>query len=391
MKDFEFSLPTKIIFGKNAQDKIGSMAASLGRRALIVYGSGRIIKNGLLDELQGHLKEAGVDSRPFGGVCENPVLSWVLEGVAQAKDFRADMVIAVGGGSVIDAAKAVCLGCCYDGDLWDIYSGQVIAQKALPLGVVLTNSATASEANGVSVLRKDNTGKKAALTCPLIRPAFALMNPELTYSVPPRQTAIGALDIFSHAFERYFHRGQRGTLRNLMCESVMKTVIIELPKALKSPENYDARSQLMWAGTVAHSDILGKEGVYACHAMSHILTARYNMPHGMALAILMPAWCKYVMVDHPQDIADFAVNVWGVEQNCESAANMAQEGISRFQQFVCNCGLPVTLREAGIGDADSKALTDLLFDGSGEDACIGENYEKMYRRDVQAMFDLAIG
>lgn len=388
MKDFEFSLPTKIIFGRNAHSRVGEMAFALGRRALIMYGSLRVIDNGLMKELTESLEKHGVAYRLFGGITPNPLLSEAKAAAREAADFEADLIIAVGGGSVIDAAKAACLACKYSGELWDIYEGKKKPEAALPLGVVLTMAATASEANGVSVIRNDTSGKKAALTCSLTCPAFALLNPKLTFSVSQKQTAIGAMDAFSHAFERYFHTGQKGTLRSYLCESIMKTVIEELPKAIEHPDDYEARSQLMWAATMAHSDMIGKEGVYVCHAMSHILTASFGMAHGMALAVLMPAWCKYVMIKHPEDIASFAKNVWGVENGERDAYNAAQEGISRFQQFICNCGLPVTLREAGIKTMDGAGLArELMADKS----FIGENYEKFYERDIQAMFDLAIG
>lgn len=401
MKDFEFSLPTKIIFGQHVQEQVGELSAAIGQRALIMYGSSRVIDCGLMEQITASLKARGVAYRLFGGISPNPLLSQARKAASAAKAFGADLILAVGGGSVIDAAKAAALGAKAgpematkadpdaDSDgLWEIYTGKRKAMAALPVGVVLTMAATASEANSVSVLRNDADGKKAALTCPLTYPAFALLNPELTYSVPAKETAIGALDIFSHAFERYFHREQWGTLRNYLCEAVMKTVIAELPRAQKEPECYEARSQLMWAATVAHSDMIGKEGVYVCHAMSHVLTAAFGMPHGMALAVLMPAWCKYVMVKNPGDIAGFAARVWGVECGGQNPDSTAQEGIFRFQQFICNSGLPVTLREAGINNADSAMLTRMLMDSQ---SYIGENYEKFYQKDIQAMFDLAIG
>ena len=388
MNDFEFSLPTKIVFGRNAETRAGEMARAIGKRAMILYGSDRVIQSGLMEVLTQSLTKSGVEYTMYGGISQNPYISSALSAAQKARQFNADMILAVGGGSVIDAAKAAALGYFAGEKLWDIYEGREKAVQALPVGVVLTLAATASEANGVSVLRNDKTGKKAALTCLLTCPAFALMNPELTFSVPPKQTAIGAVDAFSHAFERYFHKGQQGTLRNYMCEGAMKTIIRELPRALKTPDCYEARSQLMWTATVAHSDMLGKDGVYVCHAMSHILTAAFGMAHGMALGVLMPAWCKYVMIRHPQDIAGFARNVWGVDGDEQDAVNTAQEGIFRFQQFICNSGLPVTLREAGITSADSLTLAQSLMP---EDGFIGENYEKFDQKDVQAMFDLAIG
>ena len=364
------------------------MAARIGKRALILYGSERVLACGLMDVITSGLAACGVDYELFGGISQNPCISSAMEAAQAARRFKAGLILAVGGGSVIDAAKAAAVGYYANDRLPEIYEGRMAAEKALPIGVVLTLAATASEVNGVSVLRDDRTGRKMALTCPLTCPAFALMNPKLTFSVPPKQTAIGAVDAFSHAFERYFHKGQQGTLRSYMCEGAMKTIIQELPRALKEPDSYEARSQLMWTATVAHSDMLGKEGVYVCHAMSHVLTAAFGMPHGMALGVLMPAWCKYVMIRHPLDRAGFAEKVWDVEPAGRSAEHVAQEGIFRFQQFICNSGLPVTLREAGITSADSAALAGSLM---APDGVIGENYDKFDQKDIQAIFDLAIG
>lgn len=387
MMDFQFSLPTKIIFGKNAEENIGKMSAALGKRALIMYGSSRVIDNGLMKKLTDQLEAFGITFDFVGGISPNPLLSEARKAADRALQFQADMILAVGSGSVIDAAKAACLGW-GSKDLKKIYEGSEKPKKALPLGVVLTMGATASEANSVSVICDDITGKKSALTCPLTFPVFALMNPELTFSVPAKQTAIGAMDIFSHAFERYFHKTKRGVLRNYLCEGLMRTVVEELPRVLSTPDDYQARSELMWAATVAHTDILGCDGVYVCHGMSHILTAAFEMPHGMALGVLMPAWCKYVMVKNPEDIAGFARKVWNVDDFGMSVEHVAQEGIFRFQEFICNSGLPVTLREAGILNVDSAALAKQLMAGK---SFIGENYEKMYEKDIQAMFDLAIG
>ena len=252
-----------------------------------------------------------------------------------AKEKQIDLLLAVGGGSVIDTAKAVSIGSCYSGKLWDFYSGKAVPEKALPIGVVLTMAATASEANCVSVLSNETIGKKTAFYHPLTYPKFALLNPELTYSVPARQSAIGGIDIFAHAFERYFHLGQKGILRDGLCTAVMKTVLAELPLVQQNPDDYDGRSQLMWAATMAHSDMIGAEGVFACHEMSHILTEEYDLSHGLALGILMPAWCKYILLDHAEEIAAFSQEVWDVPAEGKNAVAIAQDGISRFQDFIC--------------------------------------------------------
>ena len=306
-----------------------------------------------------------------------------------AKEKQIDLLLAVGGGSVIDTAKAVSIGSCYSGKLWDFYSGKAVPEKALPIGVVLTMAATASEANCVSVLSNETIGKKTAFYHPLTYPKFALLNPELTYSVPARQSAIGGIDIFAHAFERYFHLGQKGILRDGLCTAVMKTVLAELPLVQQNPDDYDGRSQLMWAATMAHSDMIGAEGVFACHEMSHILTEEYDLSHGLALGILMPAWCKFILLDHAEEIAAFSQEVWDVPAEGKNAVAIAQDGISRFQDFICSVGLPVTLREAGISNVDSKWLAEKML--PDPETVVGENFQPLYQYDVQAIFELAKG
>lgn len=396
MKDFRFHIPTEIVFGRHAEEEAGRMTSVLGKRALILYGSERIRKNGLLGRIERLLEENGVFYETFGGITENPLLSVAEKicGIVREKKF--DVLLAVGGGSVIDTAKAVSIGSCTETPLWDFYEQKAVPKETLPVGVVLTMAATASEANCTSVITNDRINKKSVMGCPLTFPKFALMDPELTFTVPREQTAVGAVDIFSHAFERYFHLGQKGTLRRHLCTAVMKTVLEELPKAQEQPDDYESRSQLMWAATMAHSDMIGADGVFACHEMSHILTEEFGLPHGTALAVLMPAWCKYMLSGHVSEIAEFARDVWDVVSEEESdkkadeqaEEHAAQEGISRFQQFIASSGLPVTLHEAGIVQADSRELAEKTVSETGY---LGEGFEKLYRRDLQAIYELAKG
>ncbi|WP_300269363.1 iron-containing alcohol dehydrogenase [uncultured Flavonifractor sp.] len=388
MKDFTFSFPTRVIFGRDAEGQAGELAAPFGPNVMLLYGSDRIRRSSLLDRLTADLETHGLTVTLFGGIQENPLLSKAEEGRRLAREKKITLLLAVGGGSVIDTAKAVSLGAKSTAPLWDIYSGKGKAQKALPIGVVLTTAATASEANSVSVLCHDELHLKVALEEPLTRPRFALMDPALTFSLPPRQTASCGVDIFSHAFERYFHKGQQGTLRSQMCAAVMRTVIAELPKALARPDDYDARSQLMWAATVAHSDMLGFEGDFACHAISHVLTTALGLPHGVALGILMTAWCKYMLTDETQAIADFSTLVWQVPP-CSSQIQTAQNGISAFQEFLCSAGLPVTLREAGFGNVSLEELAGLALPGGA--GTLGGNFRPLDYSAVLSLLQLARG
>ena len=388
MENFLFSLPTNIIFGDHAEEEAGRMTSEYGTRALILYGSERIRKNGLLGKIEEQLAEHGVSCETFGGITENPLLSVAEQICDLVRKKQFDVLLAVGGGSVIDTAKAVSIGSCTETPLWDFYDQKAIPQNALPIGVVLTMAATASEANCTSVITNDRIHKKTVMGCPLTFPKFALLNPKLTFTVTPKQTAIGAIDIFSHAFERYFHLGQKGTLRRHLCTSVMKTVLEELPKAQENPEDYESRSQLMWAATVAHSNMIGTDGVFACHEMSHILTEEFGLPHGTALAILMPAWCSYMLPDHTAELAEFARDVWGVSGVGRPEEHVAREGILRFQRFLASRGLPLTLSEAGIESVSSRELADKTVSESG---FLGESFAKLYRRDLQEIYEFARG
>lgn len=388
MKDFVWDNPTRIVFGHQAEEQIGKMTAPFGKKAMILYGSGRIRQNGLLDRIEDSLREAGVRVETFSGITENPELSMVekISGIVRSKDI--DVLLAVGGGSVIDAAKAVSIGSCNPEPVWNFFTRQAEPKHALPVGVVLTMAATASEANSCAVITNDRIGRKVAYAHPRLYPKFALLDPELTESVPPGQTAAGAIDIFAHAFERYFDRTEYGTLRRLLCTAVMRTVRIELPKTLAHPEDYDSRSQLMWAATMAHSDRIGFGGVFACHEMSHILTERFGLRHGVALAILMPAWLKYMMIPYPKEIAQFAIDVFDIPAEGRTMLDVAQDGISAFQHFINQNGLPVTLKDAGIQSVDSRELAEELLGGTGT---IGENFSKLGNLEVQDIFELCKG
>lgn len=384
MKDFTFSFPTRIVFGRHADECVGELMKQYGRNALIVYGSDRICRSGLLGRITEKLEQAGVSWSTFGGVEENPLLSKVEDGIALAREQKCDVLLAIGGGSVIDTAKAISLGIRYEHNVWKLYEAKDKARQALPIGVVLTMAATASEANGVSVIWNKEINKKRALSEPLTRPAFALLNPELTYTVPAKTTAAGAMDIFAHAFERYLVKEQQGVLRDMLCESIMKTVISELPGVLEQPDSYEHRSQLMWAATMAHSDMIGAEGDFACHALSHIFTEEFGLSHGSALAILMPAWCQYMSTVEPAFVRKFLCNVWGVEQT----QGDIEKGITVFREFISACGLASCLRDAGIRNVDSHMLAVRAL--SSADGYIGGGFKKLYFDDVRQIIEQCI-
>lgn len=391
MNNFYFRFPTHVFFGREAEKKAGELTAQYGSHVLILYGSERISQNGLLPDIIQQLKQAGVTVDTFGGITENPRLSTVTKACELVREKKIDVLLAIGGGSVIDTAKAVSVGAVSDVPVWDFIEGKASPAQALPVGVVLTISATASEANCVAVITNDEINKKCMLGHPLLYPKFALLNPQLTETVSNYQTAVGAIDAFSHVFERYFHIGQKGTLRTKLCIAIMQTILEELPKAQEDPKSYEARSQLMWAATMAHSDMIGAEGVFACHEMSHVLTEEYGIAHGAALAVLMPAWCKYWMVGHTAEIAAFAADVWGVcfdKSKEKDAEQIAQEGIYLFQNDIRRCNLAVTMREMGITHIDSSMLAEKTL-GMAEH--IGDAFAPHKKKDLQAIFDICLG
>ncbi|MCR5667081.1 MAG: iron-containing alcohol dehydrogenase [Eubacterium sp.] len=386
MHNFVFHIPTEIYFGKGTQQNIGKIAKQYGSRVLLLYGSERVVKNGLLGELTKNLQQEDISVYKYGGIQANPLLSKAKEIAKYAIEERIELLIAVGGGSVIDTAKAVSIAAVNKADLWTYYEQGKEVPKALPVGCVVTMAATASEANCVSVLSHDSKKQKKMFAHPQLFPRFSILNPELTYTASPKQTAVGAIDIFSHAFERYFCLEQRGTLRNKLCGAIMQTVVAELPKAMESPCDYDSRAQLMWAATMAHSDMIGTEGVFACHEMSHVLTEEYGLAHGVALAILMPAWLKFMLPWHMDLLAEFAREVWGEELKGCDDVEASQEGIFKMQQFIGRCHLPLSLHEAGINTRNSERLAEKLLTGRDY---VGEAFEKINKEGASIIFQMA--
>ncbi|WP_455383052.1 iron-containing alcohol dehydrogenase [Salinispira pacifica] len=347
MESFRFSMPTQIIFGKDTERQTGAETAKIGKRVLFHYGSGSIRKSGLYDRVVESLKSAGVEYVELGGVQPNPRLSLVQEGIRLCREQKLDAVLAVGGGSVIDSAKAIAVGVPYTGDVWDFYTGKAVPSQIIPVGVVLTIPAAGSEASKSSVISREEGNFKLALDIDLIKPAFAIMNPELTYTLPPYQTACGAADIMAHIMERYFTNVKNVELTDRLCEATLKTVIRNVPIVLRDPANYDARAEIMWAGTVAHNDLLstGRVGDWASHMLEHEISALYDVAHGAGLAVVFPAWMKYTYKHDVQRFVQFAVRVWGVEENFADPEETALEGIRRLEQFLSGIGLPVRMEE----------------------------------------------
>jgi len=352
MRDFEFLSPTKIIFGRNSEAKVGREVKNYSRKILLHYGKGSIIRTGLYDRVVKSLKEEGIDFIELGGVQPNPRVSLVREGIEICRKNGINFILAIGGGSVIDSSKAIAVGVPYSGDVWDFYAGKMEPKTALPVGVVLTIPAAGSEASKSSVITNEDGWYKRSINTEIIRPRFAIMNPEVTFTLPPYQTACGAADIMAHVMERYFTNDKGVNFTDRLCEATLKTVIYNVPIVLKKPDDYDARAQIMWASTIAHNDLLstGRTGDWASHGIEHELSGIYDIAHGAGLAIVFPAWMKYVYKHNIERFIQFAVNVWNVEPNFESPERIALEGVERLKRFFKDIGLPTSLSEANIGE-----------------------------------------
>ena len=350
MDNFTFRNTTKIIFGKDTESQVGSETARYGNKILLHYGSGSIKKYGLYDRILKSLKDAGLEIIELGGVQPNPRLGLVKEGIDLCRREKIDFILAVGGGSAIDSAKAIAVGVPYNGDVWDFFTGKASVEKVIPVGVILTIAAAGSESSGNSVITNEEGLYKRAVGSDILRPRFAILNPEITYTLPPNQTTCGVSDIMAHIMERYFTTVKEVDLTDRLCEATLKTVINNALIVLEEPKNYAARAEIMWAGTIAHNDLLstGRIGDWASHQIEHELSGIYDVPHGAGLSTIFPAWMKYVYKKDPEKFAQFAVRVWNVEPDFRDVEKTALEGIKRLKDFYKEIGLPVTLKEMNI-------------------------------------------
>jgi alcohol dehydrogenase YqhD (iron-dependent ADH family) len=351
MQNFTYQNTTKIVFGKGTEEEVGEYTAQYGSKALLHYGGGSVKKFGTYDKVVKSLEAAGVEFVELGGVEPNPKLSLVHEGVKLAKEENVDFILAVGGGSVIDSAKAISAGTFYDGDAWDFYTTDEKITEALPIGVVLTIPAAGSESSSGSVItKKDGMQKKTINNSELIRAKFAIMNPEITFTLPDYQTACGAVDIMTHVMERYFTNTENVDYTDRISEATLKTIINNTPKVLADNEDYAARAEVMWAGTNAHNGLLGtgREEDWASHNIEHELSGIYDVAHGAGLAVIFPAWMDYVYQHDLERFAQFAVRVWDVDPDFKDLEWTARQGINKMKEFFIEIGMPLTLRELDI-------------------------------------------
>jgi alcohol dehydrogenase YqhD (iron-dependent ADH family) len=363
MKNFNFIAPTKILFGKNKVNELGGEIKLHGSRVLFAYGTGSIKKTGLYDKVSGQLKSSGIEYFELSGIKPNPDISSVREGIRICRENKIDFILAVGGGSVIDCAKAIAAGVPYEGDAWDFLMRKAAVKDPLPLGTILTLAATGSEMNGNSVISNSETNEKRAFGDDSLRPKFSILDPVLTFSVNKWQTAAGTVDIISHIFEQYFTPDKGTFVQDAIAEGIVNTCIKYGPVAVESPENYEARANLMWSSSLALNGltVTGKMfGDWATHNIEHELSAYNDLTHGAGLAILFPVWLEYVLDKmRAPKIAQMARNAFGVTETDDMKA--AEEGIKRIREFFKSLGMPSTLSEVDISSEH--------FDRMAESAC----------------------
>ena len=348
IKDFNFYAPTRVVFGRQSEEQLPQLLKANGAtRVLIHYGGGSARRSGLLDKVYGLLNDAGIGYVELGGVVPNPLLSKVQEGIALCRSEHVDFILAVGGGSVIDSAKAIGYGVGYDGEVWDFWEGKAVPQSCLPIGVMLTIPAAGSEMSSSCVITKDDGLLKRGINSDLCRCKFCIMNPERTYTLPPYQTAAGATDIMMHTMERYFSNYEDMTLTDSISEALLRTVKDCAVEVLRHPEDYRNRAQIMWAGSLAHNDLTecGTEKDFATHRLEHELSALFGVTHGAGLAALWGSWARFVMPRHLSRFVQFAVNVMGVANDFAHPELTAEHGVEAMEAFYRQIGMPTSIPE----------------------------------------------
>lgn len=357
MENFQYYTPTKIIFGRGTEEQTGQLAAEQGcKKVLVHYGGGSVVKSGLLERIYRSLDAAGIPYVSLGGVVPNPRLSLVYEGIRLARKEQVDFILAVGGGSVIDSAKAIGYGVANEGDVWDFYEKRRTAKACLPIGVVLTIAAAGSEMSDSSVITKEEGWLKRGYSSNYARARFAVMNPELTMTLPKYQTASGCVDIMMHTMERYFNRSENMEMTDGISEHLLRTVMKNAKILMNEPDNYQARAEVMWAGSLSHNGLTGcgtGGGDWASHQLEHELGGMFDVAHGAGLAAVWGSWARYVMDAAPERFAKFAVNVMGVEPEAEKLKT-AQKGIEAMEDFYRALDMPVCIGDMGIDLAEEQ-------------------------------------
>ncbi|MGI6007757.1 MAG: iron-containing alcohol dehydrogenase [Ruminococcus sp.] len=360
MLNFEYYAPTRVVFGKDTESQVGRLVKEQNcKKVLVHYGSQSAVKSGLLDRIYASLKEASIEYVSLGGVVPNPRISKAREGIELCRKEGVDFILAVGGGSVIDSAKAIGYGTACGGDVWDFYSKKRVPTACLPIGCVLTIAAAGSEMSNSSVLTNEEGWLKRGCNNDLCRCRFAVMNPELTYTLPAYQTACGCVDILMHTMERYFNNNQSMDLTDHLCEALMRTVMMNSRILMQSPENYDARAEIMWAGSLSHNGLMGcgtDGGDWSCHQLEHELGGMFDVAHGAGLAAVWGSWARYVLDSNVERFAQFACNVFDIPCGSD-LKEAALKGIEAMEQFYRYMEMPTSVSDMGITLTDEQIET----------------------------------
>lgn len=360
MFDFKYFTPTKVLFGKNTENKVADLIKEFGgKKVLIHYGGGSVIRSGLMQKVTDKLEAAGIKYVKLGGAVPNPRLSLVYEGIDLCKKEGLDFILALGGGSAIDSAKAIGYGVMNDGDVWDLYDYKKQAKACMPLGVILTLAATGSEMSDSSVITKEEGLVKRGYSSDFCRPRFAILNPELTMTLPDYQTACGCTDIMMHTMERYFTNGGNMELTDSMAEALLRTVKENAKILARDPKNYDARAEVMWAGSLSHNGLTGcgnDGGDWMTHKLEHELGGLYDVAHGAGLAAIWGSWARYVYKNCLPRFKRYAINVMGIAPNAGSDEEIALKGIEAMEDFYREIKMPTNLRELGVNATDDDLM-----------------------------------
>ena len=393
MKDFTYYAPTRIVFGKESEEKLPQLIQQYGgKKVLVHYGGGSAKRSGLLDKVFTMLDDAGIAYVELGGVVPNPVLSLVKEGIDLCQKEKVDFILAVGGGSVIDSSKAIGYGVGYDGDVWDFWDGKAVPQSCLPIGVVLTIPAAGSEMSSSCVITNEDGMLKRGVNSDLCRCKFAIMNPERTYTLPPFQTAAGATDIMMHTMERYFSKYEDAMLTDAIAEALLRTVMKATKAVLAKSDDYTSRAAIMWAGSLSHNDLTecGTEKDFACHKLEHELSGLFGVTHGAGLAAIWGSWARYVMNRHMDRFVKFATEVMGVpKDHIEKPLATAMAGVRNLENFFHEIGMPTNIPELIGREATEEEIRTLVDKCSrGGTITIGA-MEVLKADDMTAIYQMA--
>lgn len=388
MDNFTFYSPTEFVFGKDTELEVGNLLKKYGaKKVLLHYGSGSIIKNGLLAKIEDSIKAQNISYVKLGGAQPNPIDTLVYEGIDLCKKENVDFILAIGGGSAIDSAKAIAVGACSDIDFWDFFKNQIVIKSALKVATVLTIPAAGSEGSPNAVITKTDGLLKRGIRSPLLRPVFSILNPALTFTLPQVQTAYGISDMMAHVMERYFSNTQNVQISDHLAEAVLLTVIDQAPIVFNDPTNYDASANIMWAGTIAHNGTCGVGRVedWSSHILEHQLSALYDCPHGAGLSVIFPAWMRYVVDENVDQFVKFATRVWGIKEISDKKET-ALMGIKALEDFYISLNLPISFDQLGAKESDINKLLDLLSKNVG--STFG-NFKKLNLDDARKIYKLA--